>query len=83
MLDDVDVFYNREATEILDGKPAPKWFSFVFLAFNLLAARGVYFNLLHLSVKDVVLSFVLWLVTFGILVFHNSFFKRLDKALNS
>lgn len=81
MLDDRDAFFDRETTDLLGAKLAPKWFSTLFLIFNLLGARGVYFNLLNFNAWDVFLSFLLWGVTFYILYNHNNVYKKVDEAL--
>lgn len=83
MLDDKDVFHGREATELLNDKLAPQWFSSLFLLFNLLGARGVYYNLMNFNAWSVIASLFLWSLTFGILVNHNRVFRKLDEALNS
>lgn len=86
MLDDKDIFYSREATELLNEKLAPRVLSALFLLFNLLGARGVYYNLMNLNswndFTTVLVSFALWLLTLIILVFHNRVYKKLDGALN-
>jgi hypothetical protein len=81
MLDDRDVFYGPDVTEwITERGLAPKWCSSLYLAFNLLAAHGVRFNLSNFSLQGLVISLALWGFTLGILIYHNKIYKRIDRT---
>ena len=83
ILDDRDIWLSREASELLAaGGPPHKAFYFVFFLFNLLMARGVYYNLTKDDLTSVLIAAGGWCLTMAVLSIGNDLHKKYEQILN-